>query len=161
MRAAPAFELRFGIRPAERAVVAALAGASVAALVLWLWSHIDAAAGPAGRGMGPWLLAGVSAAVIGAWAGWALVPATHGTIGWHQGEWTIRPAGMPARTGALEAKLDLGSWMLLHMRPRHGGAGSWLTVHRGDVDASAWHALRATLFADVPQRREPAKDLGA
>src|SRR5688572_30337126 len=71
MRAAPAFELPFGIRPADRAVVAALAGASVAAFVLWLWSHIDAAAGPVGHGLAPLLLAGASAAALGAWAGWA------------------------------------------------------------------------------------------
>jgi hypothetical protein len=160
MRAAPAFELSFGVRPVERAVVAALGGASATALALWLWSHIDAAAGPAGLGVWAWLVAGVGAAASGAWAGRALIPATHGTIGWQQGEWTIRSTATTPCTGALEAKLDLGTWMLLHLRPAEGGAGHWLTVRRADGDASSWHALRATLFAEVAQRPEPAKDVG-
>jgi hypothetical protein len=160
MRAAPAFEVPFGIRPADRAVVAALAGASAAALVLWLWSHIDAAAGPMGRGIGPWLLAGVTAAAIGASAGWSLMPAMHGTFGWRQGHWTIRPVGGPPRIGVLEAKLDVGTWMLLRLRPADGGARSWFTVRRADVDVSSWHALRATLFAEIAQPPESAKDVG-
>jgi hypothetical protein len=55
--------------------------------------------------------------------------------------------------GIVEAKLDLGSWMLLRFRSVSGRV-TWFGADRRRA-ASAWHALRATLFAPAAAGREP------
>jgi hypothetical protein len=79
---------------------------------------------------------------------------------WQQGQWSLRRAGQPqAMDGSLEAKLDLGSWMLLRFDATSGRA-CWLTARR-QAAGSAWHALRATLYAPGGTTREPAAGEGA
>jgi hypothetical protein len=155
MRAAPAFQLTYGPGTAERSAVAAIAAACAAAVAAWIWSHVDAAAGPAGHGPMPWLLVSAGAAVLGSGLGWMLMRQQRGTIVWQQGRWSLQRSGAEALEGSLKAKVDLGSWMLLCFRPAVGGSIGWLCVSRGGA-GSAWHALRATLFA--PGVVEPAHD---
>jgi hypothetical protein len=155
MRAAPAFQLTCGPGAAERSAVAVLAGACAAVVAAWLWSHIDAAAGPAGKGSMPWLWVGAGAALLGSGLGWMLMPLQQGTIAWQQGRWSLQRSAAQAVEGGLEAKLDLGSWMLLRFRPAGSGSIIWLCVDRSGSGA-AWHALRATLFA--PGVAESARD---
>ena len=146
MRAAPAFEL--DVRPGlpVRAVLAMIGGACAAAVGAWTWSHIDAAAGPAGRGAVGWLAVSLGAAMLGGWLGWRLAPRTPHTIAWHQGQWTLCQCAAAPRAGTVQVKLDVGSWMLLRFRPAGAGPTTWLAVSNSDA-GPAWHALRATLFA--------------
>ena len=146
MRAAPAFE--FDVAPArrERVALAMIGGACTAVVAAWIWSLVDATAGPAGRGAMAWLALSVGATVLGGWAGWRLAPREPRTLAWRQGQWTLcRRAAAPCE-GTVQVKLDLGGWMLLRFRPTADSAASWLAV--SDHDAGlAWHPLRATLFA--------------
>jgi hypothetical protein len=146
MRAAPAFELDVTPGRLERAALAIIGSACAAVVGAWLWSHVDAAAGPAGRGALAWVAVVVGAALLGLWLGWLLAPRSPGTLAWRQGQWTLsRPASAPC-AGAVQAKLDVGGWMLLCFRPADAGPSSWLAVC-GSAAGPAWHALRATLFA--------------
>jgi hypothetical protein len=146
MRAAPAFELSLGLSTAERSVLAALSGLAVAALGLWIWSHVDAAAGLAGRGAWPWFGVGTAAAAAGLAAGWFGAPNAMGVLRWHQGQWSLHRAGdNQSQEGIVEAKLDLGSWMLLRFDSTAGGA-LWFGASR-ERAAATWPALRAALYA--------------
>lgn len=146
MRAAPAFELALGLSTSERSLIAALAGVVAAVLAAWVWSHVDAAAGPAGRGAPPWIIVLVAAASVGAWAGWHAAPNNAGTVRWHQGRWEWLEAATGAlHEGVLQPRIDLGSWLLLVFRS-HAGKAWWLTAGRLRAGAN-WHPLRATLFA--------------
>jgi hypothetical protein len=153
MHAAPAFELGFGLSRIERIVLAVLVAAASAAVALGIWSHVDAAAGLAGRGLLPWLVVGSAATTGGCALGWLVAPKATGTIRWHQERWTLRRAGEQwLEEGIVEAKLDLGSWMLLRFRSVSGRA-LWFGADRQRAGA-AWHALRATLYAPAVSRRQ-------
>ena len=160
MRAAPAFELDVTPGRFERAVVAMIGGACAAVVATLVWSHIDVAAGPAGRGTLAWIAVGAGAAALGLWLGWTWPPRSRTTLAWQQAQWTLcRPPAQPS-VGTVQAKLDVGSWLLLSFRPASGGATCWLGVsarHRGP----AWHALRATLFAPGADESGRAPDEGS
>jgi hypothetical protein len=157
MRAAPAFELDVAPGRRERAALAMIGGACAAVVAAWIWSHVDAAAGPAGRGATAWLALSAGAAVLGGWAGWRLAPRDPHTLAWRQGQWTLcRRAAVPCE-GTVQVKLDLGGWMLLRFRPTADGAASWLAVS-DRAAGPAWHPLRATLFA--PGVSEPTRGPG-
>jgi hypothetical protein len=152
MQTAPAFQCTYRWRRRERAVIATVLACVGAAVAAWLWSHVDAAAGPAGRGALPWLVVVPTAAAVAAAAGWAAASRACGSIHWHRQRWTLHPEGGAPLDGTLAAELDLGSWMLLRFRPADGGGSAWLAVARAEA-GSGWHALRATLF--MPGRVQP------
>ena len=160
MRAAPAFELHVTPGCGERGALAMLGGVCVAALGAWLWSHIDAAAGPAGHGAAAWLAVSVPAAALGGWLGWLLAPRSPCTLAWRQGQWTLCRRTAPPSAGTVHAKLDVGSWMLLCFRAADGGRTSWLAVSGRDA-GPAWHALRATVFAPGSFGAASDRDEGA
>ena len=153
MHAAPAFELSIGLSTAERSVLAVLIGTAALAVGLWIWSHVDAAAGLAGRGAWPWFAVGTGAAAAGFAVGWFGAPRAIGIVRWHQGQWSLHRAGdSQSEEGIVEAKLDLGSWMLLRFDSAAGNA-LWFGIGRQRAGA-AWHALRATLYAPGPAGHE-------
>ena len=125
MRAAPAFELDVTPGRPRRAVVAMIGGACAAAVAAWVWSHVDAAAGPAGRGA--WR-GSRSAGLRRCWAAGS-------AGGLHRARRTRSPGardsgrcGAGARqrrdAGTVQVKLDLGGWMLLRFRPAGDGAAT-------------------------------------
>ncbi|HEY2978981.1 MAG TPA: hypothetical protein VGJ35_13535, partial [Burkholderiaceae bacterium] len=71
----------------ERLALALIGGACAAAVAAWIWSHVDAVAGPAGRGAGAWLTITLGAALLGGWIGWRLAPRNLHTLAWRQGQW--------------------------------------------------------------------------
>jgi len=148
MRAAPSFELTLGLSAIERAALALLVAVSAAAIGAWLWSFADADAGPQGRGPWAWLVVVAAAAGVGGWTGWAVAKPRACTLRWHQGVWSWIDAqsGMEHET-TVEPHIDLGSWLLLARRSPDG-ATRWHTVGRRRA-GTAWHPLRATLFAPV------------
>jgi hypothetical protein len=152
MRAAPAFELTLALSATERALLALLSAAVAAALAAWAWSHVDAAAGPAGRGLWPWFVVVPLAAAVGFGIGWSAARPESRTLRWHQGLWTWTADGIE-HEGTVQPKLDLGSWLLLMLRPRQG-ARRWATVGRQRA-GPAWHPLRAVLFAPGRIATEP------
>src|SRR5688572_28261630 len=152
MRAAPAFELTLRLSATERGLLALLAATVAAALVAWVWSHVDAAAGPAGRGLWPWLVVVPLAAAVGGWIGWRAARPESRTLRWHQGRWTWSAGGIE-HEGTVQPKLDLGSWLLLTLRSRQGGR-RWATVGRQRAGL-VWHPLRAALFAPDRIATEP------
>ena len=155
MRAAPAFELTLGLSATERLLVALLGAVVAAALAAWVWSHVDATAGPAGRGMLPWLTVVPLAAGVGAWMGWRAARPEACTLRWHRGRWAWTQGSLE-HEGSVQPKLDLGSWLLLALRPQHG-AVRWATVGRQRAGA-AWHPLRAALFMPGQIALEPRAD---
>ena len=157
MRAAPAFELDVTPGRRERAAIALIGGACAAAVAAWIWSHVDAVAGPAGRGAVSWLTISLGAALLGGWIGWRFAPHNPHTLAWRQGQWTLRRRATAPCEGTVRVKLDFGGWMLLCFQPAVDGAASWLAVSDSDAGA-AWHPLRATLFA--PGVSEPARGPG-
>jgi hypothetical protein len=152
MRAAPAFELTLRLSATERGLLALLAAAVAAALAAWGWSHVDAAAGPAGRGTWPWFAVVSVAAAVGAWFGWSSARLESRTLRWHQGRWTWSADGIEYE-GTVQPKLDFGSWLLLTLRSPQG-ALCWTTVGRQRAGV-AWHPLRAALFAPGRIPTEP------
>ena len=160
MRAAPAFELDVTPGRSERVALALLGGLCAAVVGAWVWSLVDAAAGPAGRGATAWVAVSLGTAVLGLWLGWMLSPRSPGTLAWRQGHWTLcLPAAAPC-AGAVQAKLDLGAWMLMRFRPADGGRARWLAVSNSAA-GPAWHALRATLFAAGAPAESHDPDEGA
>jgi len=144
MRAVPAFELTLSLSAWERLLLALLAAAVAASLAAWGWSHVDAAAGPAGRGSWTWMTLVAIAGGVGASIGWRLARQPPSLLRWQDGRWSWSDhAG--AHDGAVQPKIDLGSWMLLLLRSREGRV-RWAAVGRLRA-GPAWHPLRATLFA--------------
>ena len=160
MRTAPAFELHLTPGVTERVALALIGGTTAAVPAAWVWSHFDAAAGPAGRGPWAWAAATVAAAVAGGWLGWRLAPRGAITLGWDHGRWTLSgPGGQPV-PGELQARIDLGSWMLMRFAPAGGGRCTWLAAGREQA-GSGWHALRAGLFAPGAAAGPRGDDEGA
>jgi hypothetical protein len=157
MRAAPAFELTLSPGVIERALIALLAATAAAAPAAWVWSHIDAAVGPAGRGMWPWVAVVAAALAVGASIGWSAARSESRTLRWNQGRWTWIAGGIE-HEGTVQPKLDLGSWLLLALRSRQG-ALYWATVGPQRAGA-AWHPLRAALFAPGSRAPEPGAGEG-
>jgi len=152
MRAAPPFELTLGLSATERVLLALLVAAVAAALAAWVWSHVDAAAGPAGRGTWPWLAVVPVAATIGACIGWSAARRDLYLLRWQHGHWTWVDGGIE-RDAIVQPKLDLGIWLLLVLRSQQG-AVRWVSAGRQRA-GEAWHPLRATLFAPGAVGLEP------
>ena len=143
MRAVPGFELTLGLSAAERLLMALQAAAVAASLAAWAWAHVDAA-GPAGRGSWTWVALVSIAGGAGASIGWSLARQPPCLLRWQDGRWSWTDhAG--THDGAVQPKIDLGSWMLLLLRSREGRV-RWAPVGRQRA-GQAWHPLRATLFA--------------
>jgi len=159
MRAAPAFELHITPARGERVVLTLIGGLCASVLASWVWSHIDAAVGPVGRRALPWMTAGAGGALLGALSGWMLAPRGSALLSWRQGSWARSRSGAPALECTVQAKVDLGRWLLLRMRPADGGPVGWLGVGRGQAGV-AWHAMRATLFAPGHGAQRPGPDEG-
>ncbi|HEX6019602.1 MAG TPA: hypothetical protein VFZ28_16030 [Burkholderiaceae bacterium] len=156
---APAFELHIVPAREERVVLTLLGGACAAMFAAWAWSHVDALAGPAGYGPAAWLALAAGAALAGGLIGWRSAPRTPARLAWQQGRWSLTlPAGPPI-AGRVQARIDLGSWLLLRFAPAGGGRVSWLAVGRRRAGPS-WHALRATLFAPGAAGVLPGGDEG-
>lgn len=155
MRAVPGFELTLSLGATERLLLASLAAAVAASLAAWAWSHVDAAAGPAGRAAWTWLVVVAIAGGAGASIGWSLARQPPSLLRWQDGRWSWTDhAG--AHDGAVQPKIDLGSWMLLLLRSREGRS-CWAPVGRRRA-GQAWHPLRATLFA--PELVTTRTDIG-
>jgi hypothetical protein len=152
MRAAPPFQLTLRLSATERGLLALLAATVAAALAAWIWSHVDAAPGPAGHGLWPWFVVAPLAAAAGAWIGWSAARPESRTLHWHQDRWTWTAGGIE-HEGTVQPKLDLGSWLLLALRSQQG-ALRWATVGRQRAGV-AWHPLRAALFAPGRMATEP------
>jgi hypothetical protein len=150
MRAVPGFELTLSLSATERLLLALLAAAVAASLAAWIGSHVDAAAGlagPAGRESWTWVALVSIACGAGASIGWSLARQPPCLLRWQDGRWSWTDhAG--AHDGAVQPKIDLGSWMLLWLRSREGKV-RWAPVGRRRA-GQAWHPLRATLFAPEP-----------
>jgi len=160
MRAAPAFELQITPTRGERLALALLGSLCACVVTTWLWSHVDAAVGPAGRGALPWVGAGVGGALLGGLCGWLLAPREAATLSCCQHGWMLGRPGAQPLPCSVRVRLDLGAWLLLRVRPASGGRVSWLGVGRGQA-GEAWHALRATLFAPGAGAEQPGPDEGA
>ena len=154
MSAASSFELTLGLSAIERSGLALLAALTSGALAAWLWSFVDAAAGPQGRGIWAWLAVIAVAAAVGGWIGWAVARTRTCTLRWRQGRWTwVDPQSGLEREALVEPRMDLGSWLLLELRMPEG-ISRWGTTDRRRA-ATAWHPLRATLFAPARHSIEP------
>jgi hypothetical protein len=151
MRAAPAFELILTLSAVERSLLATLTAAVAAALGAWVWSHVDAAAGPAGRGLWPWIAVVLFAAGAGAWIGWRAARPMPRTLRWQRNRWTW--SDEHEHEGTVQAQIDFGGWLLLLLRPQRGPV-AWATVGRRRA-GPAWHPLRAALFAPGRDDDEP------
>jgi len=159
MRAAPAFEVVFGPSAIERSLVALLVAVTFAALSAWLWSFVDAAAGPSGRGRWACLMVAGMAAGVGGWLGWAVAMPRPGTLSWYQGRWTWADKRFGTKHEVIvEPRIDLGSWLLLVLRSPDGVV-RWVSTGRQRA-GTAWHPLRATLFAPARQSIEPGAGEG-
>jgi hypothetical protein len=153
MPSAPAFELDWRPGWTERAACAIVGAATAAAVAAWLGSHLAA---DTSHGW-PSLASAILAAIVGGGLAWRWTPRLAGRIAWHDGRWTLQCDREPALEGSLRPMLDLGSWLLLRFRPLSPGRTRWLGIGRGSA-GSAWHPLRATLFA--PSRAPRATDEG-
>lgn len=159
MRAAPAFELSIAPARWERLALSLLGSACATVSAAWAWSHVDAGAGPAGRGALAWLAAVTIPALAGGLLGWRSAPGKPARLAWQQGRWSLTPPTGRVDEGALQARLDLGSWLLLRFVPSGGGPARWLGIGRRRAGPS-WHALRATLFAPGAAGVPPGGDEG-
>jgi len=157
MPAAPAFELQIVPGLGERVVLTLLGGACAATFAAWVGSHIDALAGPAGASA--WLGWAAGAALAGGLIGWRSAPRKPARLAWQQGRWSLALPAAPPIAGRVQARIDLGSWLLLRFAPLGGGRVSWLAVGRRRAGPS-WHALRATLFAPGAAGMPPGGDEG-
>jgi hypothetical protein len=157
MRAAPSFELTLRLSAAERGLLALLTAVVTVALAAWAGSHVDAAAGPPGRGDWIWLVVVLVAAGIGARLGWGVSRQPWRTLRCHGGCWTWVEGGVE-HDGTVQPTIDLGSWLLLTLRTQEGTV-RWATVGRQRAGA-AWHPLRTALFAPGLSAGAGAVELG-
>lgn len=142
MRTAPAVSVRCQGGASWRLAQSGLY--ALAAAVLAAWSLAQSGFSPA------WAI--VPAAVCGALA-WRLCAGGDVTLAWDGQRWTAD--GVP---GALEVMLDLGSWLLLRLRPAVGRQ-RWIAVSQSGAGA-ALHGLRAAAYARPP-RPAPGPGSGA
>jgi hypothetical protein len=127
---------------AWRVLQAVLPTLAAGVFAYWLLRLFDSASWPAAA------LAG--AAGLLAWRGTAGQGAM---LVWDGQHWTAD--GVP---GQLAVMMDLGPWMLLHLRPDAAGSSRWLAVAVQEA-GPAWHGLRAAAYAsglEAVPRRPPA-----
>ena len=134
MHAAPAVSVRCSGGMAWRALRAGLAALAAASLAAWGLGHAGL---PAAWAMV--LLIAVALAV------WPLVRTAPLSLAWDGQRWTVD--GVP---GALDVMIDVGSGLLLRLRPDERRLPSrWIAVTAGEAGA-AMHALRAAAYARAP-----------
>jgi hypothetical protein len=123
--------------------------------------------------LGQWVAHGLDAGVTGtavalavtglaAWAGWRWSAAPVRRISWTGAQWTVSSAdAAPVASLPPRVMLDLGTWMLLGIRPVDGGRHVWIGLSKGDAGAS-WQAFRAAVYSFVsdsttrsPEERPP------
>ncbi len=116
----------------------ALAAASVGAWAALHWGL-----------SGFWALVGASklAAVVGALLAWRR-PRVH-ALAWDGQQWHV-----DGRAVRLQLMLDLGPWLLLHLRPADGAAALWLPLAASEA-GPAWGPLRAAVYSR-PSSAPPA-----
>ena len=149
MRASPAFQCvlnRFGV---WRTAVAALAGTSVALLLVWLWARGEP---PPLLGLVAWIGAVLAVPALAA----SLMRMPPVTLRWDGQQWWV-----DANAGEIDVALDLGGWMLLRFRPvsaaRRERSRRWLPVQRPGLEAH-WHALRCAVYSPRPAPAREAAD---
>jgi len=157
MRAAPALTIVAARGGAWRALAAALAASSGAALAAWIAAHLDLAPPPE-------VLAVLAAALAAGCVGWRATRLAALEVGFDGARWSILvvEAGPGhAWQGQLRAVIDLGDWLLLRFEPDvpHASAPRWLPLARRSVGAR-WHALRCAVYAPQPAG-EPGAPAGA
>ena len=161
-------------------VHAVLWACAVAALVVWLQQRAQLGSALAsqphpGAGFwGVWALGGL-ACVAAAAGGWRMGHQPAGCLTWSGSQWSWAEAGGQSITVTPQVMMDLGGWLLLHMRRNPPSRAShsarigltagpiWLSV-RGPrepsgVQAAPWAAFRAAVYSFGPRTRGPT-DLG-
>ena len=142
MRAPPPVSIDIPAPRGWRAVQALAFAAAGACLAAWGAQH--AAWPEAGVAAAAALGAGVLAVI-----GWRLCRGTAMRLAWTGRHWTCRsPFTAEPQPVDPVISLDLGSWMLLRLKPPQGPA-VWAAIGRADAGA-AWHLLRAALYAEPP-----------
>jgi hypothetical protein len=149
MRSAPAFAIEFDARRAARPWTCALACVSCAAALWWLAQRLQ------WHGLFPVAATAVGALASAAFA-WRTLPALHCRLRWDGGTWHLGAARSPAAQewqGSLQARLDVGGWMLLRFTPgaaeRASSAPRWLTL-RHSMSPQHWHSLRCAVYSPRP-----------
>jgi len=149
MRASPALRCvlsRFGV---WRAAIAALAGAGVAVLLVWLLARSEP---PPLLGLVAWVVATLAVPALAA----SLMRMPPITLRWDGQQWWVE-----ANAGEIDVALDLGGWMLLRFRPisaaGHKRSPQWLPVQRQGLEAH-WHALRCAVYSPRPAPAREAAD---
>ena len=130
MRAAPAVSVTCNRAGAWRGFLALIPALAAAALVAWALGHLQRPAWPA------FLVALPVAALV-----WRQARPELLTLAWDGQHW--RADGCP---GHLRLMIDLGSWMLLRLRPDEPARRAiWIPVSAADAGATQ-HALRAAVY---------------
>jgi hypothetical protein len=133
---------RFGV---WRGAVTAVAGAALAALVLWTTASLAAARAETA----PWILATAFALGLGAIVvALSLVRVEGGVLAYRDGRWTFAPDRSPSHPLAAElaVALDLGSFLLLTLAGPAVLRRRWLPVQRRGLERD-WHALRCAVYS--------------
>jgi hypothetical protein len=154
MQVSPSLDMtvgRFGVWRAGVAALVALAAAASAA-----WGFVAPAPLPVAQALGLALATGC----IAASAATALRQAAV-RLRWDGQRWSIAvpgAGGEPTPVDPPTVTLDLGVWMLLHLRhegaPRRRGH-VWLPVQRRGHEAH-WHALRCAVYSPRPAPGGPS-----
>jgi hypothetical protein len=133
---------RFGV---WRWAVTAVAGAALAALMLWTTASLAAARAETA----PWILAtaiglGLGAVVLAL----SLFRVEGGVLACHDGRWTFAPDRSPSHPlpAELAVALDLGSFLLLTLAGPGVLRRRWLPVQRRGLERD-WHALRCAVYS--------------
>jgi hypothetical protein len=148
MRASPPIEISLNRYGWWHAAVAALVGATAAAVSAWVLT----AAGQRSGWQVAMVVACASIAILLAASTARTSPVA---LRWDGTTWRVtQGAGATARVleGALQVSLDLGPWMLLRFSAASRGhvpTVVWLPVQRRGLEAS-WHALRCAVHARAP-----------
>ena len=141
MRAAPAVSVLCHRAGAWRWLQALTPGLASAAVLAWVAGHLQQP-GVAS----PWLVLAVSLLVTS--LAWRQARQEPVRLSWDGQTWAADGAA-----GQLELKIDLGRWLLLCMHRRGADSGAvWIAVSAAEAGPSL-HALRAALYARVPQPR--------
>ncbi len=143
MRTAPAVSVRCTGGPLWRAWCAGLPVLAASAVVSWACLHAGL----------PGLAAGAAVCVAGSLAAWAWWrrPSQDRMLAWDGRQWSVD--GHP---GTLAVMLDLGGWLLLRLRQGGRMSTRWVPVSAHEA-GTAWHGLRAAVFAPPPQSPETGR----
>ena len=133
MRAAPPVSVRCSGGWSWRLLQTLLYTGAAAALAVWSLQQLEQPVAWAGAAVLP-----VAVCV------WRLGRPRLATLVWDGQQWTAD--GVP---GQLEVAIDIGSALLLKLRPAGAGPLRWLPVTRAEA-GRAWQGLRVAAYARVP-----------